>query len=220
LKTTLQKKMAGKFIVLDGPDGCGKSTQAKLLAEYLTAQGIEVLLLRDPGSTPIGEKIRQILLSPEHDAMSLRTEVLLYMAARAQLWSEVLAPTLAEGKCIVMDRWLSSTCAYQGYAGGFGIDNIIKLAECSLERIWPDMTIILDAQLETSSQRLKPQLDRMEQKGEIYHKKVRDGFLEVSQLHEHFVVVNASPDIQTVHKHILDIIQQSEFDPASTRVKS
>jgi dTMP kinase len=220
LKTTLQKKMAGKFIVLDGPDGCGKSTQAKLLAGYLTAQGIEVLLLRDPGSTPIGEKIRQILLSPEHDAMSLRTEVLLYMAARAQLWSEVLAPTLAEGKCIVMDRWLSSTCAYQGYAGGFGIDNIIKLAECSLERIWPDMTIILDAQLETSSQRLKPQLDRMEQKGEIYHKKVRDGFLEVSQLHEHFVVVNASPDIQTVHKHILDIIQQSEFDPASTRVKS
>src|SRR5512140_480773 len=75
LKTTLQKKMAGKFIVLDGPDGCGKSTQAKLLAEYLTAQGVEVLLLRDPGSTPIGEKVRQILLNPEHDAMDLRTEV-------------------------------------------------------------------------------------------------------------------------------------------------
>ena len=92
LKNTLQKKMAGKFIVLDGPDGCGKSTQAKLLAEYLTAQGVEVLSLRDPGSTPIGEKIRQILLSPEHEAMSLRTEVLLYMAARAQLWSETLAP--------------------------------------------------------------------------------------------------------------------------------
>lgn len=206
--------------MLDGPDGCGKSTQAKLLAEYLTGQGIEVLSLRDPGSTPIGEKIRQILLSPEHEAMSLRTEVLLYMAARAELWSQTLAPAVAEGKCVILDRWLSSTCAYQGYAGGFGIDNIIKLAHCSLERIWPDMTIILDAQLATSSQRLKPQLDRMEQKGETYHKKVRDGFLEVAQLHEHFVVVNASPDIQTVHKHIVDLIEQSEFEPGATRVKS
>ena len=82
------------------------------------------------------------------------------------------------------------------------------------------MTIILDAQLATSSQRLKPQLDRMEQKGETYHKKVRDGFLEVAQLHEHFVVVNAAPDIQTVHKHIVDLIQQSEFEPGATRVKS
>ncbi len=212
--------MAGKFIVLDGPDGCGKSTQSKLLAEYLMGQGVEVLLLRDPGSTPIGERIRQILLSPEHEAMSLRTEVLLYMAARAQLWSEILAPALAQGKCVLLDRWLSSTCAYQGYAGGFGIDNIIKLAECSLERIWPDMTIILDAQLATSSQRLKPLLDRMEQKGETYHKKVRDGFLEVAQLHKHFVVVNAAPDIQTVHKHIVDLIEQSEFEPETTRLKA
>ena len=137
--------------------------------------------MRDPGSTAIGEKIRHILLSPEHEAMSLRTEVLLYMAARAQLWSETLAPALAEGKCVVLDRWLSSTCAYQGYAGGFGIDNIIRLAHCSLERVWPDMTIILDTELATSSKRLKAQLDRMEQKGAEYHKKVRDGFLEVAQ---------------------------------------
>ncbi|MDO8311583.1 MAG: dTMP kinase [Sideroxyarcus sp.] len=212
--------MAGKFIVLDGPDGCGKSTQTKLLADYLTAQGVEVLTMRDPGSTAIGEKIRHILLSPEHEAMSLRTEVLLYMAARTQLWSETLAPALYEGKCVVLDRWLSSTCAYQGYAGGFGIDNIIRLAHCSLERVWPDMTIILDTELTTSSKRLKAQLDRMEQKGADYHKKVRDGFLEVASLHHHFVVVNATPDIQTVHKHIVDIVQQSEFEPGTTRVKS
>jgi dTMP kinase len=219
-KNVLQKKMAGKFIALDGPDGCGKSTQTKLLAEYLTSQGVEVLSLRDPGSTAIGEKIRHILLSPEHEAMSLRTEVLLYMAARAQLWSETLAPALREGTCVVLDRWLSSTCAYQGYAGGFGIENIIKLSHCSLERVWPDMTIILDAELATSSQRLKAQLDRMEQKGAEYHKKVRDGFLEVAQLHQHFVVVNAAMDIQTVHRHIVDLIQQAEFDPGVTRVKS
>lgn len=212
--------MAGKFIVLDGPDGCGKSTQTKLLADYLTAQGIDVLSMRDPGSTAIGEKIRHILLNPEHAAMSLRTEVLLYMAARTQLWSETLAPALRDGKCVVLDRWLSSTCAYQGYAGGFGIDNIIRLAQCSLERVWPDMTIILDTELSISSKRLKAQLDRMEQKGAEYHKMVRDGFLEVANLHQHFVVVNASPDIQTVHKHIVDLVQQSEFDPGTTRVKS
>ena len=212
--------MAAKFIVLDGPDGCGKSTQAKLLAEYLTTQGVDVLSLRDPGSTAIGEKIRHILLSPEHEIMSVRTEVLLYMAARAQLWGETIGPALASGACVVLDRWLSSTCAYQGYAGGFGIDNIIKLAHCSLERVWPDMTIILDIDLATSSRRLKAQLDRMEQKGEAYHMKVRDGFLEVSHLHQHFVVVNAAPDIQTVHKHIVDLVQQSEFEPGTTRVKS
>jgi dTMP kinase len=212
--------MAGKFIVLDGPDGCGKSTQAKLLADYLKEQGVDVLSLRDPGSTQIGEKIRHILLSPEHESMSLRTEVLLYMAARAQLWGQTIGPALADEQCVVLDRWLSSTCAYQGYAGGFGIENIIKLAHCSLERVWPDMTIILDVELTTSSQRLKAQPDRMEQKGAEYHKKVRDGFLEVAQLHQHFVVVNAAPDIKTVHRHIVDIIQQSEFEPGTTRVKS
>jgi dTMP kinase len=220
IKNILQKKMSGKFIALDGPDGCGKSTQTKLLADYLKAQGVDVLSLRDPGSTPIGEKIRHILLSPEHESMSLRTEVLLYMAARAQLWSETIGPALAAGTCVVLDRWLSSTCAYQGYAGGFGIDNIIKLAHCGLERVWPDMTIILDVELSTSSRRLKSQLDRMEQKGDTYHRKVRDGFLEVAGLHQHFVLVNAAPDIQTVHRHIVDIIRQSEFEPGATRVKS
>ena len=152
--------------------------------------------------------------------MSLRTEVLLYMAARAQLWSETLAPALAEGKCVVLDSWLSSTCAYQGYAGGFGIDNIIKLAHCSLERVWPDMTIILDAELATSSQRLKTTARPHGAKRREYHKKVRDGFLEVAQLHQHFVVVNAAPDIQTVHKHIVDLVQQSEFEPGTTRLKA
>ena len=101
----MKHTLAEKFIVLDGPDGCGKSTQTKLLADYLTAQGVEVLSMRDPGSTAIGEKIRHILLNPEHAAMSLRTEVLLYMAARTQLWSEAIAPSLAEGKCVVLDRW-------------------------------------------------------------------------------------------------------------------
>lgn len=117
---SLKDKLKGKFIVLDGPDGCGKSTQAKQLVQWLQEQGVPTSCFRDPGDTAIGEKIREILLSLAHEAMSTRTELLLYMAARAQLWAEKMAPALRENRCIVLDRWLSSTCAYQGYAGGFG----------------------------------------------------------------------------------------------------
>jgi dTMP kinase len=213
LKNSLKDKLAGKFIVLDGPDGCGKSTQAKLLSEYLNSAGVVNITMRDPGSTSIGEKIRAILLNPAHDAMALRTELLLYMAARAQLWNEIISPALSSGKCVILDRWISSTCAYQGYAGGFGIQNVIRLAQCSLERVWPDLTIILDVDLSTSSKRLKAQLDRMEQKGNEYHKKVRDGFLELPRLPERFVVINTSADIETVHKQILNLLQDFRFGP-------
>jgi len=113
----LKNKLAGKFIVLDGPDGCGKTTQTKLLVDWLKEQGAMVETFREPGGTAIGEKIRQILLNPEHIAMSTAAEVLLYMASRAQLWEEKIAPTLKEGKCVVLDRWLSSTCAYQRHVG-------------------------------------------------------------------------------------------------------
>ena len=120
----LQKGFEGCFIVLDGPDGCGKSSQARMLTDWLRRQGADVVGFRDPGTTVIGEKIREILLSPAHDAMTTSTEVLLYMAARVQLWSESIGPALAAGKSVVMDRWLSSTCAYQGHAGGFGVEKI------------------------------------------------------------------------------------------------
>jgi dTMP kinase len=211
--------MSGKFIVLDGPDGCGKSTQTRLLSEFLSGQAIEVLSLRDPGTTAIGEKIRAILLNPEHIAMSLRTEVLLYMAARAQVWTEQVAPALAGGKCVLMDRWLSSTCAYQGYAGGFGIDSVLALAQCSLERVWPDLTLILDADLSVSTTRLKANLDRMERKGPEYHARVRQGFLEIASVNRHFVVVNAGASIESVHSHIAEIIRQCEFNPEVSRCK-
>ncbi|UCG46381.1 MAG: dTMP kinase [Phycisphaerales bacterium] len=207
-KTDLEYKFVGKFIVLDGPDGCGKSTQARLFAEWLDRQGIATLQLRDPGDTVIGEQIRGILLRPEHVVMDTRTELLLYMAARAQLWAEKMGPALADGKCVVLDRWLSSTCAYQGYAGEFGMDKVIRIAEDCLERVWPDLTIILDVNLETASRRLKRELDRMEQKGDGYHEKVRQGFLELARLREGFFVVDASGDIETVHKRVLDVIVQ------------
>ena len=207
----MKDKFSGKFIVLDGPDGCGKSTQTQLLAEWLQKQDVPAVSFRDPGDTAIGEKIRQILLSPEYNAMSTRTELLLYMASRAQLWAERIAPALEENKCVVLDRWLSSTCAYQGYAGGFGMDKVIKIATDCLERVWPDLTIILDVDLQTASQRLNRQLDRMEQKGDGYHQRVREGFLQLAKQQKNFLVVDATGDVETVHKQILKLISEASF---------
>jgi len=206
-----ESKFTGKFIVLDGPDGCGKTTQAKLLAQWLQEQGVPTELFRDPGGTAIGEKIRQILLNPEHIAMSTSTEVMLYMAARAQLWAEKIAPALKSNKCVLLDRWLSSTCAYQGYAGGFGMEKIVKIATDSIERPWPDLTVILDIDLETAAQRLNRQLDRIEKKGDGYHKRVREGFLELAKSRENFTVVDGSDNIETVHKNVLEVLAQADF---------
>jgi len=200
--------MSGRFIVLDGPDGCGKTTQTDLLADWLKEQGVDVVTFREPGGTAIGEKVRQILLNPNHIAMSTSAEVMLYMAARVQLWQEKIAPALKENKCIILDRWLSSTCAYQGYAGGFGMEKVIKIAEDCLERPWPDLTVILDIDLETASRRLDRNLDRMEAKGDGYHQKVRDGFLKLAQEQKNFFVIDATQDIDAVHKKIIDIVEK------------
>lgn len=207
----MKDKLSGRFLVLDGPDGCGKSTQVGLLAQWLDEQGVAVSRFRDPGDTAIGEKIREILLNPEHLSMSTQTEVSLYMAARAQLWVEKIAPALRESRCVILDRWLSSTCAYQGWAGGFGMEKIIKIATDCLERIWPDLTIILDVDLKTAAQRLNRQLDRMEAKGDGYHKKVREGFLELAKQHEDIIAVDATGEVDTIHKKILKLVSEESF---------
>jgi dTMP kinase len=178
------------------------------LGDWLEKAGVEVVAFRDPGTTAIGEKIRQILLAPEHDVMSTRTELLLYMAARAQLWAERIAPALKADKCVVLDRWLSSTCAYQGCAGGFGMDKVIRIAEDSLERPWPDLTIVLDVDLETSANRLSTAPDRMEAKPRQYHQKVRHGFLALAERRKNFFVVDAAQEIEAVHKEIVRIVRE------------
>lgn len=204
----MKNKLTGDFLALDGPDGCGKSTQVKLLVDWLTKQQVDAVSFREPGATAIGEKIRDILLNPEHKGMDTATEVMLYMAARVQLWNEKIAPALKQKKCVVVDRWLSSTCAYQGHAGGFGMDKVIKLATDCLERPWPDLTIILDVDSVTAATRLKSNLDRMEQKGDSYHKKVRDGFLKLAKQQKNFVVVNAVYNIEAVHKKVIETIEK------------
>jgi dTMP kinase len=204
----LRNQLSGKFIVIDGPDGCGKTTQVKLLVDWLTKQGIDAVSFREPGATAIGEKIRQILLNPEHIAMTTAAEVMLYMAARVQLWQEKISPALKQNKCVVTDRWLSSTCAYQGFAGGFGAGKVIKIAKDCLTSPWPDLTIILDVDLKTAATRLKSNLDRMEQKGDSYHKKVREGFLKLAKGRKDFVVIDAADDIETVLEQIINTIEK------------
>ena len=195
--------LSGKLIALDGPDGCGKSTQVRLLCEWLEERGTATASFRDPGDTTIGERIRELLLSPEHERMGAMTEMLLFMASRAQLWTEKIKPALESGGCVVMDRWLSSTCAYQGYAGGFGVDRVIAVAESCLARVWPDVTIVLDVDLETAATRMNRQLDRMEQKSDSYHQKVREGFLQFARGREGVSVIDASRDIEAVHQDVV-----------------
>jgi len=200
------KQLQGRLIVLDGPDGCGKSTQVKRLCAWVAEQGVEVQTFRDPGDTRIGEQIREVLLSPENEAMGTMTEFLLYMASRAQLWSEKIAPALAQGCCVVLDRWLSSTCAYQGHAGGFGVDRVLRVAQDTLERVWPDATIILDVDTDTAATRMNRELDRMELKGQVYHQKVRQGFLNLAQAEDHFAVVDATQPIEFVHEAVIQSV--------------
>lgn len=195
--------LQGRLVVLDGPDGCGKSTQVERLCEWVSKQGVEVVTFRDPGDTLIGEQIREILLSPEHEAMGTMTEFLLYMASRAQLWSEKIAPALSQGCCVVLDRWLSSTCAYQGHAGQFGVDRVLRVAEETLERVWPDVTVILDVDTETAAKRMDRELDRMELKGQAYHQQVRQGFLVLAESQDNFVVVDATEPIEVVHDAVV-----------------
>ena len=203
----MNESLKGKFLVLDGPDGCGKSTQTRLLSEWIAEQGVDVVSYRDPGTTLVGEKIRDILLDTAHEGMGDNVEVLLYMAARAQLWKEHIGPDLATGKCVLMDRWLSSTCAYQGWAGGFGVEKVIKIGKDSLERIWPDLTVVLDVDTETAASRMQRDLDRMEQKGDAYHTKVREGFLKLPDIELSVKVVDARGTVEQVHQDVLKLIQ-------------
>jgi dTMP kinase len=203
----MNESLKGEFLVLDGPDGCGKSTQTRMLSEWIAAQGVDVVSYRDPGTTLVGEKIRDILLDVAHEGMGDNVEVLLYMAARAQLWKEHIGPDLAAGKCVLMDRWLSSTCAYQGWAGGFGIEKVIRIAMDSLERIWPDLTVVLDLDTETAASRMQRDLDRMEQKGDAYHTKVREGFLKLPDIEPSVKVVDARGTVEQVHQDVLKLIQ-------------
>lgn len=194
-KTEIAPLMAGRFIVLDGPDGAGKSSQIKLLAQHLRAQGLTVCEVRDPGGTVIGDKIRAILLDKAHDEMSVECETMLYMASRAQLVSQVIRPALADRQCVLCDRFISSTIAYQG-AGGADTAAIRRVGEVAVGGLWPDLTVILDLAHEEGLRRANGRSaappDRVESKGSDYHRRVRENFLlQACQDPRRFAVIDA-----------------------------
>lgn len=175
--TQLPRALRGKFIVFDGPEGCGKSTQTRLLTQRLEAEGVANLLVRDPGTTRIGEKIRGILLDPVHDEMGMRCEMLLYMAARAQMMTQTILPALKAGQMVVCDRFVSSTLAYQLGGEGLTAEQIRGVADMAIQGRWPDLTIILDMPAERSMARVRREKDRIEQRPLTYHEQVRQNYL-------------------------------------------
>lgn len=190
----------GKFITLEGVDGCGKSTQARLLARALELAGREVLLLREPGGVSISEQIRAILLDPSNDGMSATCELLLYEAARAQLVHEVIAPALASGAVVVCDRFYDSTTAYQGFAGGLGEKAVARANELAVGGCHPDLTIVYDLPVaEAYARATAGAPDRMEAKGLAYQERVAAGFRAVAAAEpERVHVVDAAGSVAAV----------------------
>lgn len=175
-------KQTGILISFEGVDGCGKSTQISRLAQRLKQVGHEVVLVREPGSTPISEAVRQILLNPQFHEMDDRCELLLYEAARAQLVSEVIAPAIQAGKVVLCDRFYDSTTVYQGMVRGLGVDCVKQLNLLAVQRCVPDLTIVLDVEDVSCAyaRATRKSTDRLEAAGLAFQRQVRDGFRQLA----------------------------------------
>jgi dTMP kinase len=207
LPSELAAALRGRFIVFDGPDGSGKSTQLSRFMDAVRASGIRVTEVREPGGTEIGEKIRAALLDHlDRETMSVRCEMLLYMASRAQLCEQIVAPALREGHLVVADRFVSSTYAYQGAAGGIPSEEIAAAARIAMQSTQPDATLIFDVDQQTAASRLSPLLDRMEAKGAAFHAKVRQGYLDLIASdpdEQRYLRIDAAGSPGDVHTRIL-----------------
>ncbi len=203
--------LRGKFVVLDGPEGCGKSTQIKRLAERLRLLDIPVTAVRDPGTTEIGEQIRSILLNPAHVNMAMRCEMLLYMAARAQMMKQIILPALQQQQCVLCDRFVSSTLAYQLGGDGLTADEIRRTADIAIAGRWPDLTIILDITPEQGFKRIGRGRDRLEQRPLDYHRQVHANYLaQASSDPQRYAIVNADQHADAVHRDIMRMLERLE----------
>jgi dTMP kinase len=192
----------GRFLVLDGPDGSGKTTQIARLAAKLRERGENVLVLREPGATPMGEAVRDLLLHADVDITPL-AEMLLYQAARAHLVETVIRPALDAGQTVLLDRYWYSTAAYQGHGLGLDPEEIRRVSAVATKGLEPDRLILLDVPAEVGLSRLKGKRDRVEGRSLEYHRRVRDGFLaEAKRLGPRAIVIDASRDEEAVARDV------------------
>jgi len=198
----------GLFITFEGADGCGKTTQMKLLAEYLKGKGYEVVLTREPGGKGLGERVREILLNYDGE-VSDRCESFLFLADRAQNIDIIVNPAVNEGKIVLCDRHIDSTVAYQGYGRGLDLKRIKMLNELATNGRKPDLTIVFDIDVETSMKRVGTEKDRMESAGIEFHNKVRNGYLKIAEEEpERIKVVNAVQTIDEVFEDVKNIVDK------------
>lgn len=204
-----------RFVVLDGVEGCGKSTQLQRVAEALRARGVDPLLTHEPGGTPIGEAIRGLLLCPDFPELHPLTEALLFCASRAQHVREVIGPALTEGRVVLCDRFDAATCAYQGYAGGVGMDVVERLSAEATGKVTPDLTIILDVDPSEGMRRkfgadlvVGAVGDRIERHAPVFHERVRRGYLLYARRHaDRCAVVDAGRGPDEVFADIAALLE-------------
>lgn len=207
----------GKFITFEGPEGSGKTTQARKLIERLEATGLEVVYTREPGGTPTGEAIRNILQHNETgEAIHPTTEVLLFAASRAQLVAHVILPALERGAWVVCDRFADSTTAYQGFGRGFDREQMLAINAFAIDGATPDLTLLLDVDVEEGFRRIHTRhaeknapLDRIEQEAREFHERVREGYLELAERWpERFRIISSIRPEAEVAANVWECIQR------------
>ncbi len=205
----LVRALAGRFVVFEGPDGSGKSTQFERFVRLADGIGLPCCTVREPGGTSVGERIRDVLLDPALAGMGVRCETLLYMASRAELVERCVIPALQRGEMVLADRFVSSTLAYQGAAGGVPASEISAVARLATRGLVPDIVVVFDIDEESAAKRLSPLLDRMEAKGSAFHRSVRAGYLDqVKADPSRYLLVDASKTADQVWADLLDALRE------------
>ena len=202
--------MKGLFIVMEGPDGSGKTTQINLLEQYLKEAGYECLITREPGGTVIGEEVRELILNPEYKEMSQVTEMLLYAASRAQLVHEVIGPALEAGKIVISDRFVDSSIVYQGIARNLGISTVAAVNAPGIGIYRPDGIFFIDLSEAEGIRRKKNQkkLDRMEQESIDFHHLVSEGYRKVLAERPEVIKIDGGKDIDVIQKKIRNHVDE------------
>lgn len=198
------------FVAFEGVDGAGKSTQVKLLGEHLERSGREVVICREPGGTSLGEELRRILLDPGSGDLQPEVEVLLFMAARAQLCNKIIRPELESGKAVISDRFLWSSVVYQGVVGGLGVEEVLSIGRVATRGLLPELTFLVDLDPAASHSGLDDG-DRMESRGIEFQRRVRDGFLALAEeFKDSFILIDGGASIDQVHQQVLDALPKEQ----------